>query len=185
MAPRPFRGVVNVDIRDSVPDWSRATAKAPPGACHSPHHAPKDWIEQYAGKFDIGYEAIREQTLARQKPHPSLGRVYLECAYAPMVELLGYLTANGFTNYIAAGGGRDFMRPVSQEMYGHPAGAGYRQQYHFRVQQPREARRHHHHKPEADYLDDGPEKPVRIWNRTRRRVSASPPVVVLRGVRLF
>jgi hypothetical protein len=37
-----------------------------------------------------------------------------------MVELLGYLTANGFTNYIAAGGGRDFMRPVSQDMYGIP-----------------------------------------------------------------
>jgi arylsulfatase A-like enzyme len=38
-----------------------------PGACHAPHHAPKDWIEQYSGRFDIGYEAIREQILARQK----------------------------------------------------------------------------------------------------------------------
>ncbi len=31
-----------------------------------------------------------------------------------------YLEANGFANYIASGGGRDFMRPVSQEMYGIP-----------------------------------------------------------------
>jgi arylsulfatase A-like enzyme len=38
-----------------------------PGAAHSPHHVPKDWIERYAGRFDIGYEAIREQILARQK----------------------------------------------------------------------------------------------------------------------
>jgi arylsulfatase A-like enzyme len=38
-----------------------------PGAAHAPHHAPRDWIERYAGKFDIGYEAMREQTLARQK----------------------------------------------------------------------------------------------------------------------
>jgi arylsulfatase A-like enzyme len=38
-----------------------------PGAAHSPHHAPKEWIERYAGKFDMGYEAIRAQTLARQK----------------------------------------------------------------------------------------------------------------------
>jgi arylsulfatase A-like enzyme len=38
-----------------------------PGAAHAPHHAPKDWIERYAGKFDAGYEAIREQTLAQQK----------------------------------------------------------------------------------------------------------------------
>ena len=38
-----------------------------PGACHAPHHAPKEWIEKFKGQFDMGYEAIREQTLARQK----------------------------------------------------------------------------------------------------------------------
>ncbi len=38
-----------------------------PGAAHAPHHAPREWIERYAGKFDMGYEAMREQTLARQK----------------------------------------------------------------------------------------------------------------------
>jgi arylsulfatase len=38
-----------------------------PGAAHAPHHAPKEWIERYRGHFDQGYEALREQTLARQK----------------------------------------------------------------------------------------------------------------------
>ena len=38
-----------------------------PGACHAPHHAPKEWIDKYKGRFDMGYEAMREQTLARQK----------------------------------------------------------------------------------------------------------------------
>ena len=38
-----------------------------PGACHAPHHAPKDWIDKFKGRFDMGYEAMREQTLARQK----------------------------------------------------------------------------------------------------------------------
>jgi arylsulfatase A-like enzyme len=38
-----------------------------PGACHAPHHAPKEWIDRFKGRFDVGYEAIREQTLARQK----------------------------------------------------------------------------------------------------------------------
>src|SRR6201987_1101599 len=38
-----------------------------PGACHAPHHAPREWIEKYKGRFDMGYEAMREQTLARQK----------------------------------------------------------------------------------------------------------------------
>jgi arylsulfatase len=38
-----------------------------PGACHAPHHAPPEWIERYRGRFDAGYEAMREQTLARQE----------------------------------------------------------------------------------------------------------------------
>ena len=38
-----------------------------PGACHAPHHAPKDWIDKFKGQFDMGYEAMREETLARQK----------------------------------------------------------------------------------------------------------------------
>ncbi len=38
-----------------------------PGACHAPHHAPKEWIDKFKGRFDMGYEAMREETLARQK----------------------------------------------------------------------------------------------------------------------
>jgi arylsulfatase A-like enzyme len=38
-----------------------------PGAAHAPHHAPKEWINKFTGQFDMGYEAMREQTLARQK----------------------------------------------------------------------------------------------------------------------
>src|SRR5881392_4230612 len=38
-----------------------------PGACHAPHHAPKEWIEKYRGRFDMGYEAYRELVFQRQK----------------------------------------------------------------------------------------------------------------------
>jgi arylsulfatase A-like enzyme len=38
-----------------------------PGATHAPHHAPKEWIERYAGKFDMGYERYRELVFDRQK----------------------------------------------------------------------------------------------------------------------
>ena len=38
-----------------------------PGACHAPHQVPKEWIERFSGHFDMGYEAIREEILARQK----------------------------------------------------------------------------------------------------------------------
>ncbi len=37
------------------------------GATHAPHHAPKEWADKYAGKFDEGWDAYREQTFARQK----------------------------------------------------------------------------------------------------------------------
>ena len=38
-----------------------------PGATHAPHHAPKEFIDRYKGRFDEGWDAIREQTIARQK----------------------------------------------------------------------------------------------------------------------
>jgi arylsulfatase A-like enzyme len=51
-----------------------------PGATHAPHHVPKSWIAKYKGKFDQGWDAVREQTLARQK---RLGVVPLETKLAP------------------------------------------------------------------------------------------------------
>ena len=56
----------------------------------------------------------------RGTSHPTLGRTYLDCAYRPMVQLLGHLEANGFMNYIASGGGRDFVRPISDDVYNIP-----------------------------------------------------------------
>jgi hypothetical protein len=53
--------------------------------------------------------------------HPTLDRNFFRCGYLPMVELLEYLTANGFTCHIASGGDRDFMRPVTERIYGIPA----------------------------------------------------------------
>jgi arylsulfatase A-like enzyme len=38
-----------------------------PGANHAPHQCPKEWADKYKGKFDMGYEKIREQILANQK----------------------------------------------------------------------------------------------------------------------
>jgi len=37
-----------------------------PGATHAPHHVPKEWIAHWKGKFDQGWDALREETLARQ-----------------------------------------------------------------------------------------------------------------------
>jgi phosphoserine phosphatase len=113
------------------------------------------------------FEAASDEFL-RTTSHPTLDRTYLECAYAPMVELLAYLRANGFANYIVSGGGRDFMRPISQEVYGIPReaviGSAVALAY-----TPDENGGVITRQMAADYLDDGPEKPVRVWTRTGRR----------------
>jgi phosphoserine phosphatase len=119
---------------------------------------------------DITVEEFEAQADAflRSAQHPTLGRGYLACSYAPMVELLGFLAAAGFRNYIASGGGRDFMRPISQEMYGVPReqviGSSTSLAYQSADLGGRIVR-----KPELDVLDDGPAKPVGIWNRVGRR----------------
>ena len=51
-----------------------------PGATHAPHHVPKEWIAKYKGKFDQGWDKLREETLARQK---QLGVVPADTKLAP------------------------------------------------------------------------------------------------------
>ena len=106
----------------------------------------------------------QSDTFLRTTRHPTLGRSYLNCAYAPMLELLAYLEANGFSNYIASGGGRDFMRPISDEVYGIPRERVIGSAIALEYVGGKIVR-----KPEADYLDDGPQKPIRIWSRVGRR----------------
>ena len=68
---------LTVDLTDKAIEFVQdAKAIAPdkpfflyycPGAAHAPHHAPKEWIDKYKGKFDMGYEAYREGVFERQK----------------------------------------------------------------------------------------------------------------------
>ncbi|MCA9952031.1 MAG: haloacid dehalogenase-like hydrolase [Anaerolineales bacterium] len=112
--------------------------------------------------------AARAGEFLRTQSHPTLKRLYSQCGYAPMIELLRFLEANGFTNFIASGGGRDFMRPITAEMYGIPPDRviGSSVSLEFRASD---------HggdvltQPQLDVLDDGPVKPIRIWSRIGRR----------------
>jgi len=47
-----------------------------PGATHAPHHVPQEWADKYKGQFDQGWDALREQTIARQK---QLGVIPQDC----------------------------------------------------------------------------------------------------------
>ena len=100
--------------------------------------------------------------------HPTLKRPYQKCIYPAMVELLRYLEEHDFTCYIVSGGGRDFMRPVTGTVYGIPPErvVGSSQGLKF------DGGDGHGNlliQPALDVFDDGPEKPVRIWNRIGRR----------------
>jgi phosphoglycolate phosphatase-like HAD superfamily hydrolase len=146
------------------------------GALMAEHYAGDDTnVRTLAGGILAAYAGIsvedfesQSDAFLRSAQHPTLGRGYIGCAYAPMVELLAYLEANGFSNYIASGGGRDFMRPISQDMYGVARERVIGSSSTFAYTSDKDGGTITH-KPEVDYLDDGPEKPVRIWNRVGRR----------------
>jgi hypothetical protein len=85
-----------------------------------------------------------------------------------MIELLEYLEASGFTCYIASGGDRDFMRPVTQAIYNIPSERVIGSFNGLRYE-PDEHGGKVVYLAEPDYFDDGPVKPVQIWSRVGRR----------------
>ncbi len=103
-----------------------------------------------------------------QAQHPMLKRTFRDCGYRPMVELLRYLEAHGFTNFIASAGDRDFMRSITGDIYGIPpervVGSTNALRY---VDDPDGGSLVYLAQP--DVFDDGPAKPVRIWSRIGRR----------------
>jgi phosphoglycolate phosphatase-like HAD superfamily hydrolase len=96
--------------------------------------------------------------------HPTLNRPYTACGYAPMIELLHYLEANGFTCYIVSGGGRDFMRPITADMYGVPPERVVGSSVGLTFADGNLVTT-----GVTEFLNDGPVKPVRIWGRVGRR----------------
>ena len=100
--------------------------------------------------------------------HPKLGVPYTQLAYAPMLELLQYLRANGFQTWISSGGGTDFMRVVSEDTYGIPPqqviGSDLKEKFdedHGHPVLRREAR--------VDHVNDKAGKPVGIEQHIGRR----------------
>lgn len=104
----------------------------------------------------------------RTVPHPTQKRLYSQCGYAPMIELLRYLEANGFTTYIASGGGRDFMRSIAEEIYGIPPERVIGSSASLEFREDGDGGEILS-LPHLDVLADGPVKPVRIWSRTGKR----------------
>ncbi|MDP1837535.1 MAG: HAD family hydrolase [Reyranella sp.] len=101
--------------------------------------------------------------------HPRFNRLYSDLVYQPMLELLAYLRANQFKTFIVSGGGIEFMRPWTEQIYGIPpeqvVGSSGVTKF---VLQPdgvpvlmKEAK--------VEFVDDGPGKPVGINHFIGRR----------------
>ena len=93
--------------------------------------------------------------------HPRFKVLYTDLIYQPMLELLGYLRANGFKTFIVSGGGVEFMRDFADKTYGIPPeqviGSSGVTQYQMWDASPVLVKQ-----PKVLFVDDGPGKPEGI-----------------------
>jgi phosphoglycolate phosphatase-like HAD superfamily hydrolase len=83
----------------------------------------QDWARiigvTHAGMSIEVFLKIAQEWLSHAR-HPRFKRLYTELVYLPMLEVMQYLRANGFKNYIVTGGGQEFVRVYSEQVYGVP-----------------------------------------------------------------
>lgn len=144
---QPFKGIIEGDLG--------AAARA------GEHGLLQIMAATHSGITTSAFGEIVDSWLADAE-HPTLHRPYTKLVYQPMLELLGYLRANGFKTFIVSGGGVEFMRRFAERVYGIPpeqvvgssgvatfksAGDGS-----FALVK----------EPKIEFVDDGPGKPVGI-----------------------
>jgi phosphoserine phosphatase len=125
----------------------------------------------HTGMTTAEFEQIVKDWIATAK-HPKTGHLLTEMTYQPMHELLAYLRANGFKTFIVSGGGIEFMRPWTEQVYGIPpeqvVGSSVKTKYEMRDGKPVLVRL-----PEVNFIDDGPGKAVGINQHIGRRPIAA------------
>lgn len=121
----------------------------------------------HAGMTTIEFDQIVKDWINTAK-HPATNKLYKEMVFQPMVELLNYLRANEYKTYIVSGGGIDFMRPWTQEVYGIPSeqviGSSIKVKYEIVEGQPVLVKL-----PEVNSIDDKEGKPENIYQRIGKR----------------
>jgi phosphoglycolate phosphatase-like HAD superfamily hydrolase len=121
----------------------------------------------HAGMTTEEFEEIVRDWIATAR-HPKTGRLYTEMVYQPMLELLGYLRANGFKTFIVSGGGIDFMRVFSERLYGIPPeqviGSTGKLKFELKDGKPVLVKL-----PDVNFVDDKDGKPVGIQTHIGRR----------------
>jgi phosphoserine phosphatase len=128
-------------------------------------------MASHAGMSTADFEKIVTDWFKTAK-HPRFKKRYTELAYQPMVELLAFLRANGFKTYIVSGGGIEFMRPMTQKVYGVPPeqviGSSIETKYEIKDGKPVLMRL-----PKVHFIDDKAGKPVGINEFIGRRPLAA------------
>jgi len=117
-------------------------------------------MASHAGMTTTEFASIVTDWMDKAR-HPRFKRPYTSLTYQPMQELLAYLRANGFKTFIVSGGGVEFMRPMTEQVYGIPpeqvVGSTIQTKFEFQDGKPvlmREAK--------IDFIDDKAGKPVGI-----------------------
>ena len=125
----------------------------------------------HAGMTTDEFEQIVKDWIATAK-HPKTGKLFIDMTYQPMLEVLAYLRANGFKNFIVSGGGIEFMRPWTEQVYGIPpeqvVGSSIKTKFELRDGKPVLVRL-----PELNFNDDKDGKPVGIYQHIGRRPIAA------------
>jgi hypothetical protein len=125
----------------------------------------------HAGMTTDAFAKVVRDWLAKAK-HPRFNRPYTDLVYQPMLELLTYLRDNGFKTYIVSGGGIEFMRPWTEQVYGIPpeqvVGSSIKTKFEIHNNQPVLVRL-----PEINFIDDKAGKPVGIHMHIGRRPIAA------------
>jgi phosphoserine phosphatase len=125
----------------------------------------------HAGMTTDEFAAIVKAWLATAK-HPRTERFFTEMVYQPMLELLDYLRSHDFKTFIVSGGGIEFMRPWTEQIYGIPPeqviGSSIKTRFEVREGQPVIVRL-----PELLFFDDKEGKPAAIQHYIGRRPIAA------------
>jgi hypothetical protein len=125
----------------------------------------------HSGMTTDEFDKIVQDWITTAK-NPATKRPLLEMVYQPMIELLGYLRANGFKTFIVSGGGIEFMRPWTEKVYGIPpeqvVGSSGKVKFELRDGKPVLIKL-----PEINFIDDGPGKPAGINKHIGRRPIAA------------
>jgi phosphoserine phosphatase len=121
----------------------------------------------HGGMTTEQFEASVKDWLATAK-HPRFHRRYTDLIYQPMLEVMQYLRANGFKTFIVSGGGIDFMRPWTEQVYGIPpeqvVGSSGVTKFELKDGKPELLK-----ETKVEFIDDGPGKPVGIHRFIGRR----------------